>query len=171
MYFDGTFSCVPSPFYQCLIVMIFADRENKYIPCAWILLTGKTKACYMEAISWVGRCLPFGRKPNACFIGVDFEIAFFTAAGLVFPKAFLVGCFFHFKQANRKKMITLGMEAVVVDVILLILDYAPSLPKDDIIKKGVPYLKWLVRNYLKKNRSLNKICKDSWRCYWKYFEE
>ena len=171
MYFDGTFSCVPAPFFQCLIVMIFADREQKYIPCAWILLTGKTKACYMEAISWVGRCLPFGRKPNAFYIGVDFETAFFTAATLVFPGAVLIGCFFHFKQANRKKLIALGMHAVVVDVIMLILDYAPSLPMDEITKKGIPYLKFLVKSYLKKKRSLTKINRDLWRRYWKYFEE
>ena len=171
MYFDGTFGCVPHPFYQCLIVMIFADQEQKYVPCAWILLTGKTRAFYIEAISWVGCCLPFGRKPDASFVGVDFEAAFIASIKTVFSDAFLVGCFFHFKQANRRKMKKLGMHFAVVEVILLVLDYAPSLPMDEIISKGVPYLKFLVRGYLKKKKCLSKIDKKTWCIYWKYFEE
>ena len=68
-------------------------------------------------------------------------------------------------------MMKLETHVVVVDVILLMLDYAPSLPMDEMIFKGVPYLKFLVKGYLKKKRSLNKIINDKWHLFWKYFEE
>ena len=171
MYFDGTFSCVPHPFYQCIIVMIFAEREQKYIPCIWILLTGKTKKCYSEAISWVSRCLPNGRRPCVRFAGVDFEPAFFNAISICFPEAIIIGCFFHFKQAIRAKLKKLGMHKAVVSVIMLIMNYAPSIPPSEMLEKGIPYLKTLVRAALKKQRDLNKIDNNMWKSFWAYFEE
>ena len=84
---------------------------------------------------------------------MDFEAAFISSIKIVFSDAFLVGCFFHFKQANRRKMKKLGMHFVAMEVILLMLDYAPSLPLDGMIIKGVPYLKFLVRGYLKKKNA------------------
>ena len=146
--------------------------DSSYLTsCAWILLTGKTRASYIEAISWVGRCLPFGNEPNASFVGVDFESAFISLINIVFSDAFLVGCFFHFKQAIRRRMKKLGIHYVVMEVILLVLDYAPSLPLDEMIIKGVPYLKFLVRGYLKKKKCRSKINKQTRRLYWRYFEE
>ena len=171
MYFDGTFRCVSHPFIQCLIVMIFADREDRYVPVAWILLMGKTIRCYMEVVSWVGCCLPTGCKPTASFVGVDFEEAFFTSVQMVFSDAFIVGCFFHFKQANRRRMKKLNMHGAVIDAILLALDYAPCLPMNEILWKGIPYLKFLVKKRLKDLRKSSKINKKTWGLYWKYFEE
>ena len=93
----------------------------------------------------MGRCLLQGLKPNASYIEVDFEEAFYATVQLVFSHTFIVGCFFHFKQANRRKMKKLGMHPAVVDSILLTLGYAPCLPMDEIIGKGIPYLKLLVK--------------------------
>ena len=151
--------------------MIFAEREQKYIPCIWILLTGKTKRCYSEAISWVSRCLPYGRRPSVQFAGVDFEPAFYTAISNFFPEAIIIGCFFHFKQAIRGKVQKLGMDKAVISVILLIMNYAPSLPPDEMLEKGIPFLKSLVRAALKKQRDLNKIDNNQWKLFWNYFEE
>ena len=36
-----TFDVVPSPFYQCLIIMVFDARLRIFILVAWILMTGK----------------------------------------------------------------------------------------------------------------------------------
>ena len=102
---------------------------------------------------------------------MDYKAAFISSIKIVFSDAFLVGCFFHFKQANRRKMKKLGMYFVVMKIILLMLNYAPSLPLDKMIIKGVSYLKVLVRGYLKKKKYLNKIDKQTWRLYWRYFEE
>ena len=125
----------------------------------------------MEAISWMGCCLLHGRKPTASYIGVNFEAAFFSLIQLVFSDTFIVECLFHFKQANHRKMLKLGMHVVVVDTILLALDYAPCLPMDDIIRKGISYLKLLVKKWLKNKRSFDKVNKRTWALYWIYFEK
>ena len=59
---------------------------------------------------------------------------------IVSSNAFLVGCCFHFKQANHRKMKKLGMNFMVIEVLLLMLDCAPSLAMDEMIIMGVPYL-------------------------------
>ena len=173
MYFDGTFCCAPDPFKQCLIVMIYAAREHKYIPLMWILLTGKTSHCYNEAISWVSRCLPGGLCPDVAFGGTDFEPAFFGAVKIFFRDTFLVGCRFHLKQAVRRRLLKMGMHRCVVAAILSMLDYAPMLPDNEIVQKEVPYLKWLVEEYLKSQRKGKLLLeyKKQWDVFWKYFEE
>ena len=54
----------------------------------------------------------------------------------------------------------LGMHFGVVEVILLMLDYTSSLPMDEMIIKKMLYLKFLVREYLKKKKFLNKVIKN-----------
>ena len=132
--------------------MIYAAREHKYIPIMWILLTGKTSRCYIEAISWVSRCLPGGLCPDVAFGGTDFEPAFFGAIKIFFVDTFLVGCHFHLKQAVCRRLLKMAMHRCVVDAILSMLDYTPMLPDHKIAKKRVPYLKRLVKEYLKSQR-------------------
>ncbi|EJK67829.1 hypothetical protein THAOC_11080, partial [Thalassiosira oceanica] len=98
VYFDGTFHCVPLPFKQLLIVMVFCNREQKYVPGIWILLTGKTKRCYYEAISWFARCKKDGEMPDINYTGVDFEPAFFQAIDKFLKDTFRVGCEFHYRR-------------------------------------------------------------------------
>ena len=105
------------------------------------------------------------------FAGVDFEPAFYTAISIFFPEAIIIGCFFHFKQAIRGKLQKLGMHKAVISVILLVMNYAPSLPPDEMLEKGISFLKSLVRAALKKQRDLNKIDKKLWNSFWNYFEE
>ena len=90
---------------------------------------------------------------------------------MIFSDSFLVGCFFHFKQANRRRMKRLNMHRAVIDAILLALDFAPCLPMNEILRKGIPYLKFLVKKRLKDLRQVGKLKKKEWVLYWKYFEE
>ena len=41
IFIDGTFKIVPKPFYQCLIVMVFDNQTDEYVPVFYILLTSK----------------------------------------------------------------------------------------------------------------------------------
>ena len=43
LFIDATFSVAPKPFYQCLIVMIFYETLQIYIPILYILMTNKSK--------------------------------------------------------------------------------------------------------------------------------
>ena len=52
MYVDATFG-VPKQFYQCLIIMVFDAACKIYVPCAWILISGKTAECYWQVFDWL----------------------------------------------------------------------------------------------------------------------
>ena len=86
IFVDATFACVPSPFYQCLIVMVFDQSLEIYIPVMYILMTGKTQECYWQAFTYIRNEVP-GCDPYC--VGVNFELAFFS-----YSEEFLPGCTF-----------------------------------------------------------------------------
>ena len=45
LYIDATFTVVPNPFYQCLVVMIFEESLQIYLPILYILMTNKSRKC------------------------------------------------------------------------------------------------------------------------------
>ncbi|OQR83926.1 hypothetical protein ACHHYP_14118 [Achlya hypogyna] len=95
-------------------------------------------------------------------ISCDFEQALIGAIKDQFPDARIVGCLFHFKQAIRRKLVTLripedqvqrAMEPNVLDVLTVI-------PRLQIIKRGIPYVKSLLSTD-------GHVAK--WASFWKYF--
>lgn len=146
MFVDATFYCVPAPFYQVLIVMVFDSALGIYIPVAYILMTGKTEECYWQAFNWltseVQDCRPY------C-VGVDFEINFFRSVGTHFPDGKLIGCLFHFKQAGRKKMVELGIHKDAVKYAMRsgVYDLLTVLPKDDLMK-GIAYVRTMIADWI-----------------------
>ena len=73
MFVDATYGIVPHPFYQCLIIMVFDMARRIYIPCAWVLMTGKSSECYWQVFNWLTTACP---DLDPSYIGVDFERAF-----------------------------------------------------------------------------------------------
>jgi len=100
MFVDATFDVVPSPFYQCLIIMVFDARLRIFIPVAWILMTGKTNECYWQAFNWLTSAVD---SINPAFVGVDFERAFFSQVTNHFSEAEIVGCFFSFQTGSPQE--------------------------------------------------------------------
>ena len=80
MYVDATFG-VPKQFYQCLIIMVFDAARKIYVPCAWILMSGKTAECYWQVFNWLTSTL---QDLNPSFVGVDFEWNFFEVSSTFF---------------------------------------------------------------------------------------
>ena len=91
-------------------------------------------------------------------IGVDFERDFFTAAGLFFPEVHSVGCLFHFKQAARRKMIDLGIPECEIQIAMQfgVYDLLTVLPKDDLDKKGIPFIQTMIMDFLGEYYMTNK---------------
>ena len=81
--------------------MIFDAGHRIYTPVAWALMTGKTNECYWQVFNWISSVV---QDLDPSYIGVYFELAFFTNVSIHFPEAKLIGCLFHFKQAIRRKM-------------------------------------------------------------------
>ena len=160
---------MPLPFKQCVIVMVFCDREQKYIPAIWILLTGKTRRCYDEAISWFSRCRKNGELPDINYTGIDFETAFFQAVDRFIPDTFKVGCDFHFKQGPRKKCKEIGMPQALTESILTYLDYARVLPMNEMKEKGIYFLQHLIRDEASV-LDIEDFPYKKWVIFWDYFE-
>ena len=52
------------------IVLVFDMVHCIYIPCAWVLMTGKTSECYWQVFNWLATACP---NLDPSYIGVDFE--------------------------------------------------------------------------------------------------
>jgi hypothetical protein len=169
---DATFACVPQPFYQCLIVMVFDKALLIYIPVMWILMTGKTTECYHQAFTYIQ-----GEAPDCepSFIGVDFERAFFTNAGLFFPESDLVGCLFHFKQAGRRKMGKLGIDTIEMTIAMArgVYDLLTILPKDELEERGIPFVQTMIMekigSYYEEHEPQDQEWEKKWDNFWEYF--
>ncbi len=46
LFIDATVSCVPAPFYQCLIIMVFDPSTSRYLPVVYALMTHKVQELY-----------------------------------------------------------------------------------------------------------------------------
>ena len=106
---------------------------------------------------------------------MDFERAFFSAAGLLFPEAHLVGCLFHSKQAARRKMIDLSIPDHEVQIAMRfgVYDLLTVLPKDELDKKGIPFIQTMIMDllgeYYMTNKPKDKAWERKWDTFWVYF--
>ena len=108
-YGDGTFSIVPSLFYQ--LYTIHAPVFGKIVPLVYALLPRKTYICYHEMMQTIrdaidNRQLQLRLTTYCC----DFEGACIRASRAVFGDGLIVqGCFFHLCQANYRQVVSLGL--------------------------------------------------------------
>ncbi|KAJ6642696.1 hypothetical protein Bhyg_07650, partial [Pseudolycoriella hygida] len=98
MRIDGTFKVVPAgPFKQLLIICV--DVSGHSFPLFYVLLTRKTQAAYMHLF----KQLQSKWKLTPMTITTDYERGLRNALRMHYPSAELVGCWFHFIQAIRKR--------------------------------------------------------------------
>ena len=107
---DGTFKCSPALFYQ--LYSIHAVFKEHTLPLVFILLQNKTQEQYIRVLNQL-------RNLNALLtpreVIVDFEKASINAFKAVFPSVSVKGCFFHFSQANWRKIQDLGLSSIYRD--------------------------------------------------------
>lgn len=170
MFVDATFDIVPSPFYQCLIIMVFDMSRRAYIPCAWVLMTGKTNECYWQVFSWLTSVV---QDISPSYIGVDFEKAFFTNVAIHFPLAKLVGCFFHFKQAGRRKMKTLLFPDAEVKFAMKsgVYDLLTVIPVEH-LHAGIDFVMETIEKFLiELYKDDAEACFNAKQRWWNFFEK
>ncbi len=104
---DGTFKCCPSLFYQ--VYTIHAVINNHTLPFVYILMQRKSEKQYTRALNILKDLNPC-LDPRAVYM--DFEKASINAFRTSFPKISINGCFFHFAQANWRKVQELGLSTL-----------------------------------------------------------
>ena len=102
VFIDGTFFCVPKGFSQCIVIMIYDDDTDLYVPVMFFLVDNKKQWTYWHVI----HCLFVLTEANldpASFT-TDFELALVKAISEQFKGVKQYGCSFHFKQSLRRHL-------------------------------------------------------------------
>jgi hypothetical protein len=114
---DCTFSCVPEPFTQLMIIMMYEQATDTYIPVFYVLMQSKLEVVYKLAINLCKTASDDLMQAKS--ITCDFEIGLINALQFHFEKTIIVGCLFHWKQSIRRK---LGVLKIPVSVISSLVD-------------------------------------------------
>jgi hypothetical protein len=159
IYIDCTFRCVPKPYTQCLIAMIYDDETDLYVPAVYILLDNKSQWTYWHALHFI--LVETETKFNPLTVTTDFEQALLNAVKEQLPNAHRVGCLFHFKQAIRRRMQKLHIPEDEISSAMKkgVIDELTTLKRTEIDKK----IKKLKKQYVKGNS------KDKWTEFFNYF--
>jgi hypothetical protein len=103
IFVDATFDCIPYPFYQCLIIMVYHNETSTYIPVLYALMMHKNEMLYWRVISVVVDCLEWTVTART-----DFELMQMNQMWRQCGKegsAKHVRCLFNLKQAWRQYLI------------------------------------------------------------------
>ena len=101
---DATFAVCPSLFYQ--LHTMHGIIKDTTVPLVYCLMRNKTKEKYEELFAAL-KNLNAMLDPHG--VTIDFEIAAMEALKSSFPNANIKGCFFHFAQANWRKIQSVGL--------------------------------------------------------------
>lgn len=77
-FFDGTFNCVPAPFKQLLILMVYDNSSTMYVPVVYILVERKTEWTYWEVFHNI--LVMCRMNFDLAMLHCDFEMAMIKAA-------------------------------------------------------------------------------------------
>ena len=133
VFIDATFHVTPHPFAQCLIVMAHDTSTNVHVPCAWALMSGRDEFLYCEVLHVLVVALDYHWSPRA--VVVDFEKALVRAVQYQFPESRITGCWFHFRQALHRKIVKLGIERDVENLIMQNLEQLTEYSGEDIVRQ------------------------------------
>ncbi|XP_076064375.1 uncharacterized protein LOC143038704 [Oratosquilla oratoria] len=107
-YGDGTFSIVPSLYYQ--LYTLHAPVFGKIMPLVYFLLPRKTQVMYTHMFTTLLRTLEDKLlEVNVAKYRCDYEEACIAAATDILNVE-AEGCFFHLCQANYRHLVTLGFK-------------------------------------------------------------
>ena len=133
--FDGTFKCVPKPFYQLVTVLGCSIQSGKFVPLIHFLLPGKTQATYramFEILDIEASFDSVNRITTDFEKGLQNELLLWISRNQM--EATLHGCRFHFVQALRKRMKAIYGRVVDKDVkvktLLHLITWLPFLERD-----------------------------------------
>ena len=105
VFIDGTFDMTPNPFYQVLIVMVYCQQTDLYVPVMYCLMTHKADELYNRVLAELLKCAQKVKltltKLDVRNYTSDFKAGLFNAYASTFSNATHIGFFYHLKQAIR----------------------------------------------------------------------
>lgn len=137
-FIDATFRSTPSPFSQCLIIMVYDQSTEVYVPCVFALMTGKNEYMYCSVLHEIIVLLEYKWMPVT--ITTDFEYSLIKSVKYEFPESKLHGCYFHLKQAILRKLKKFNLFAENISSILERIELLTQIPEDR-IEFGINYIK------------------------------
>ena len=107
---DGTFKISPSLFYQ--LYTVHAVIRNNVLPCVFALLPSKAEPVYRSMWREI-KTLNNDLSPRA--IQIDFENAAMNALHHAFPRAEILGCYFHLGQSIWRSLQNHGLRNLYIE--------------------------------------------------------
>ena len=136
---DATFDCVPLGFYQLLIISIFEEETNMFLPSYYVLMTSKSLRSYILVLntlnSIIGQCSPG-------YVLLDFELAISRAIQTVYPSAKCTGCLFHFLQCISRRMMKYGIPKEIAFKEVEWFQLMTIVPVEEIFAKALPFIEF-----------------------------
>eukprot|EP01156_Anaeramoeba_ignava_P010233 Anaeramoba_ignava/a479144_40.p1 GENE.a479144_40~~a479144_40.p1 ORF type:complete len:607 (+),score=163.26 a479144_40:46-1866(+) len=103
IFIDGTFLSAAKPFTQLITIMCFDHSSRIYVPAVYAISTSSKQDMYTFIFENIFRYF-LNSKWKFKYVTCDFEVSLQNAIKKVLPEAQLIGCFFHWKNAIRKKV-------------------------------------------------------------------
>lgn len=143
-----------------MIIMIYSQAHDLYVPIFFILLQSKDQVAYYLALQMAinGSGWKLDAKTKTC----DFERALLNALNEQFPETETptVGCLFHFKQALRRKLLSYRIPHDVISNLMGpngLINILTIVPVEEILTK-VSFVKALSSITSFQFTSLHSIC-------------
>ena len=115
-----------------------------YVPVWYILLPSKDEWVYREAIRAAINATNKKLTMKVSTVCMDFEKGLRNAVLANFPGVTDLGCYFHWKQAMKKRLKELGVPKDIISSFLGPngpLNLLTEIPIPEIIPKGIPYIR------------------------------
>jgi hypothetical protein len=116
LFIDGTFYCVPKPFIQCVIILLYDAETDLFMPVSFALVDSKAQWTYWHLLHFLFVFTECKLDPKS--VTCDFEVALFKAIREQFPTTNIIGCKFHFKQAIRRKLQEIGFDVHTISKLM-----------------------------------------------------
>jgi len=108
---DATFFAVPVGFYQMIVILVYDNDTDLYLPACFILCSRKNKEIYYKIFKYIFDNIIMD-ECKLKRITLDFEESLKEAAQEVFQHISFIGCKFHFNQAIMRKARKKGLLSV-----------------------------------------------------------
>ena len=158
VFIDCTFHVIPvaTGFKQMMVIIIFLPKYKLYVPVFFVLLQSKQADFYRLALQ---SCISAANwRFNALSITCDFEKGLIDAVKFNFADAVSILCWFHFKQAIRRKLLV--DFHIPRDMVSEFLNIQTVVSVDEIIVKAIPYIR---------HKFYEKTYFHKFEQFWNYF--